>query len=141
VSSGTEVPVGVRFADNMLLVTYALPSLEFSPGDAIPLTLLWQASGRVAANYQVFVHLTDEEGRLLAQHDAPLVGGSGPTGAWNAGTQVRDLHMLAVPSDLGAGTYRLVVGLYGQSGRLGILDAGRLSVDDDAAVLTQIELR
>ena len=141
VSSGTQVSAGTRLEDNVLLVAYNLPKLEFDPGDVIPLTLIWQASGPVKMDYTVFVHLIDEEGRLLAQHDGQPANGTRPTGGWDIGVQVNDPHELSIPGGLPPGEYQLWVGMYSQSGRLGIIDAGQLSASADAVLLTTIKIR
>jgi hypothetical protein len=73
--------------------------------------LLWEALATIPDSYTVFVHLLDDSGRLLAQHDGIPVGGTRPTPTWQPGERLLDRHELLVPDDV-AGNGRLVVGLY-----------------------------
>jgi hypothetical protein len=94
------------------LAGYDLPAGPWGPGDVVPLTAFWQARQAIGAEYQVFVHLLDAEGRLVAQNDGPPVGGARPTSGWTAGEAVTDRRGLLLPEGLAAGTYRLRIGLY-----------------------------
>lgn len=80
-------------------------------GQPLSIDLFWQAPVPIPANYTVFVHLLDEQGRLAAGADAPPDGGRFPTSAWKPGEIVEDRHSLAVPATA-RGAYRLEVGLY-----------------------------
>ncbi|MBM3135544.1 MAG: glycosyltransferase family 39 protein [Chloroflexi bacterium] len=86
--------------------------LILSPGQAITVTLLWQAKQPVGEDYTVFVHLLDRAGRRWAQHDAQPLGNLYPTSRWATGEMVRDSHPLNLPADLPPGRYFLQVGLY-----------------------------
>ena len=80
-------------------------------GGVVGVELTWICQRAVAAEYKVFVHLVDEDGRLVAQHDA-LPGGGESTMAWAIGHTVVDRHGLLLPEDLGSSALRLLVGLY-----------------------------
>jgi hypothetical protein len=60
----------------------------------------------------VFVQLLDANGVLVAQHDAEPSGGQQITTTWAPDTPVIDNHALLLRSDLPAGDYTLIVGLY-----------------------------
>jgi len=47
----------------------------------------------------VFVHLVDDGGQLVAQHDGPPVQGAFPTSWWRVGDVVPDQHELFVPDE------------------------------------------
>jgi hypothetical protein len=124
-----------RFGDTIALRGYDLAT---TAGE-LRVSLHWQALATPPADYQVFVHLVDGSGRLVAQHDAPPAGL--PTSLWDAGDEVVDAHVLKLPEGLAPGRYRLVVGLYhlpdGQ--RLPAADAsGR--APDDALPLADVAL-
>ncbi len=67
------------------------------PGDILPLTLYWQATGPVEADYTVFVHLLGRHERVIAQRDAAPGLGARPTGGWTPGQIVADPYLLALP--------------------------------------------
>lgn len=75
------------------------------------LDLSWQAWGQVRGDYTLFVHLVDEEGRILAQEDAPPAGGERPTSGWRPGEIVADAHTLRLPQGA-SGPLRLALGWY-----------------------------
>jgi hypothetical protein len=82
------------------------------PGDQLDLTLFWHAPHRVDAYATVFVHLLDEEGRLVAQADSPPVSGTYPISVWRPNWIISDRHQLQLPADISPGRYHLAVGLY-----------------------------
>jgi hypothetical protein len=85
------------------------------PGGSLRVTLCWQALAAPPADYTVFAHLLDAQGRVAAQHDGAPDAGRRPTGGWVEGEVVLDSHDLAIPPDLAPGDYRLEVGLYDAS--------------------------
>jgi 4-amino-4-deoxy-L-arabinose transferase-like glycosyltransferase len=114
------------------------------PGDAISLTLYWQAQSRMAEDYQVFVHLVGPtpEASMVAQGDKSPLDGDWPTSAWEPGYPLRDEYSITLPPDLLPGTYELRVGLYRLSDgwRVPVLGPfGR--VEDSAAILSSIEVQ
>lgn len=74
--------------------------------------LFWQADGQPAANYTVFVHLLNEAGELVANHDGVPDNGRYPTASWHPNITFSDPHQLILPADLPSGTYQLYAGLY-----------------------------
>ncbi|NOZ06196.1 MAG: glycosyltransferase family 39 protein [Chloroflexi bacterium] len=82
------------------------------PGQPLTVTLLWQAEAVPAADYTVFVHLVDAQGKRWAQHDGPPREGTFRTRQWRAGDVIRDVHRLVVPGDAPPGPYQLLVGMY-----------------------------
>ncbi len=90
---------------------YALtPNAE--PGGHILLTLLWQSLQAVDKDYQVFVHLLDDQGAKLLQRDGQPVVWMRPTSTWQPGEEIVDRYGLLLPATLAAGRYTLAVGLY-----------------------------
>ena len=101
----------IQLGDKIQLVSYALPDEEnLARGDA-PVVLYWRATAPVEADYTVFVHLLDKTGEIIAQADAPPVGGLYPTTYWLPGEIVEDSHYLPVPDSI-LESYQVVVGLY-----------------------------
>jgi len=95
------------------------------PGE-LAVTLHWRALRPPAQDYAVFVHLLDAEGRIVAQHDGQPQNGAYPTSVWDTGEVVADEHVLDLPADLPAGSYRLRVGCYlpGSGDRLPVTGGG-----------------
>ncbi|GEM_PF-6703879 len=72
-------------------------------------TLYWRARREVPLNLSVFVHLIDEDGRVVAQADHVPQAGRAPTSGWWPGTVIPDPFALPVAPEPG---WRLRVGLY-----------------------------
>jgi hypothetical protein len=89
------------------------PPSPIDNSQPVPLTLYWRSSsGEITSSYTVFAHLLAEDGRLLAQHDAPPANGARPTNEWLAGEYVIDPHELVWREAGYTGPARLAVGLY-----------------------------
>ncbi len=83
----------------------------------LTVTLWWEGTGKAQADYQVFVHLVNAEGRTATQSDHLPGGEFYPSSLWQAGEILRDVHRLATPPP---GEYELLVGMYRAGGqRLG----------------------
>jgi hypothetical protein len=127
VDASGATPVKAQFGESILLDAYEI-SAQPAPGQPLDVTLYWQALSSPAADYTVFVHLLDEQGRLVAAHDGMPAQNDFPTGAWPPGLLVEDTHPIELPPDLASGSYQVTVGLY-------LLDTGeRLPVWDAAGV-------
>jgi hypothetical protein len=85
--------------------------IRLQPGAAVSVTLFWETLAPIPDSYTVFVHLLDDSGRLLAQHDGIPVAGARPTPTWQPGERLFDRHELLVP-DAVAGQRSLLIGLY-----------------------------
>lgn len=82
-----------------------------SPGSTAAVRLTWSVSGEPEA-LTAFVHVTDAEGRVTAQNDAPLAGSYLPASRWTPGMIVQHEHRISLPAGLTPGVYRLMVGVY-----------------------------
>ena len=96
------------------LVGYTLEPGEVTAGEDVEVTLYWLATSQdpVNTDYTVFVHLIDESGEMLAQHDGEPVMRRRPTGTWQAGDLVVDTHRLDLRRGDYVGPATLQVGLY-----------------------------
>ena len=77
-----------------------------------PPDLYWQANATPDDDYQVFVHIFDSQGTMIAQQDSAPVGGTYPTSQWRVGVIIADPHILTLTDSLPAGKYTVAVGLY-----------------------------
>jgi hypothetical protein len=82
------------------------------PGAPLQVELRWRALTPPSGGYTVFVHVLGPDGNVLAQRDAPPLGGEAPTDHWSEGEVVVDRYALAVPASAPAGRYQIEVGLY-----------------------------
>ena len=84
-----------------------------SPGDAVPVTLLWQADQAVIRpTVVVVVQLLNRDGQVVASQEAHPAFGRYATSQWLPGEMVLDQQSLGTPQTLHGGVYRLIVGLY-----------------------------
>jgi 4-amino-4-deoxy-L-arabinose transferase-like glycosyltransferase len=104
--------VAATLGGQISLQSMELLAETVEPGGILPVTLSWSALEEVAEDYVVFVHLLDEEGQVVAQHDGPPVGGFRPTTTWIPGETVQDRHGVLIPQDAAPGEYGLAAGLY-----------------------------
>src|SRR5690606_626424 len=100
-------PVGRQFGDAITLDSFTLDT----SGGAIDLTLYWWAGALLPEDYQVFVHVLDAEGAVLAQDDSAPLQGPYPSRQWRSGVLIADPHHNALdplPESLAAreGLYR-----------------------------------
>ncbi len=125
------VALDARFAHGIKLLGYvvrddlgrAVDQVEIPPGKEVRLTLYWQPTARLDADYIVFAHLLDATGWLRGQQDNQPRGGTYPTRAWTPGEWVVDAYHIPVAADAPAGAYTIEVGMYGPA------DGIRLAVD------------
>lgn len=86
---------------------------QWRAGEKHSLALKWGVARPVAEDYQIFVHLRDQEtGEIVAQADGPPLDGWYPTSWWTAGEVIVDERSFALPDSVPAGRYQLVTGFY-----------------------------
>lgn len=81
-------------------------------GDQLPVTLVWDSTAYTPVDWTVFVHLINSHGEMVAQADAPPMGGQFPTSLWRQSCAFEDIHVLILPADLPLGEYTIRVGMY-----------------------------
>jgi hypothetical protein len=91
------------------LETVHIP-VSITAGGAMPIEMRWRAIAASEADYNIFAQLLDKDGRPIAQHDGPPVGGYAPTRMWEMGEEVHDRRALILPP-YAAGSYRFIVGM------------------------------
>jgi hypothetical protein len=149
-SQGQELDVDAtaryaNFGDQIALLGYHVGAEALgetaAPGDTLDITLFWRALQPLDIEYQVFVHVLNSEGQLVAQSDK-LNPGEFPTHRWPTDRYVPDAHRLSLPPDLPPGDYTVATGLWVQSEgwRLPVLDENGAPVGDSAPLFT-LEVR
>jgi mannosyltransferase len=111
-----ERPVRAQFGP-LALVEAGSPAAALSPGDQVPVELLWQATHAPGEPLVVVIQLLDGHDSVVAGLEAQPLDGRYPTQDWASGELVRDRHNLALPANLRSGAYRLVVGVYRAANR------------------------
>jgi hypothetical protein len=99
---------GARFRD-LTLVGWTPPGADvaYRSGDALPLTLLWQARGPAAGDWQVSFFLEGAGHHILIGREP--VGGPHPAAHWQGRQAVRQWPVLRLPAATPPGDYRLVM--------------------------------
>jgi hypothetical protein len=89
----TEGPIhsiSYHFGETVRLAGYQVGESE----GQLVVTLYWQPTVVTDEQATVFVHLLDDSGNIVAQHDGPPVSGTYPLTAWQVGTIIADQHRL-----------------------------------------------
>ncbi|MCP4164845.1 MAG: glycosyltransferase family 39 protein [Chloroflexi bacterium] len=88
-------------------------AMAVSPGDTIPLSLLWQFTPTYREQALVVVaQLLDRDSGVVASLEKGLFDEQHPPVSWSPGELLLDHHVLTVPTEVLPGTYRLIVGVY-----------------------------
>ncbi|MDM8530616.1 DUF2723 domain-containing protein [Anaerolineales bacterium HSG25] len=105
----------VRLADSMALLGYDSQLAQADDGSqTLTITLHWRALQPLRVDYSSYVHLLDEAGNGVTQHDHLPGGVIYPSHYWQLGETLRDTHQLTLPPNLPPRTYNLRVGMYHQ---------------------------
>ncbi|MDM8519915.1 hypothetical protein QUF64_07710, partial [Anaerolineales bacterium HSG6] len=86
-------------------------TIEPIQNDRLTFKLYWQTDQPIQADYTIFAQLLTIDNQLVASFDAPPLAGAYPTSTWLPEQSIIDPHYIPL-TDLPAGEYRLVVGLY-----------------------------
>lgn len=131
-------PVSQNLENVIRFLGYDLAAGPYRPGQAVKLTLYWQAVQKMNTDYIVFVHLlgsefNSETGNFLwGQVDRVPVDGTYPTTAWAVGETIADAYGMPIQPDAPPGRYHIEIGVYepitGQ--RLAVLDERGQPVED-----------
>jgi len=106
-------PVAVALADGIELVGVNATPETLLPGETATVTLAWRAVVAPTRDYSVFVHLLDDDGLIVAQHDTMPGGGLSPTSDWRSGDlRVESYRVRIPPTAYTPNRGRWVVGLY-----------------------------
>jgi hypothetical protein len=129
-------PLKVEFGDRVRLLGY-----DITPGQAVTLTLYWQALREMDENYTVFTHIMSADNKLAGQKDSEPRDGDSPTSFWIHGEIVKDEYRIPFSPDVGSGPYRIELGLYDRATlqRLPAILNGTQLRDDTVVVPMDVE--
>jgi 4-amino-4-deoxy-L-arabinose transferase-like glycosyltransferase len=134
-----DTPVGARFDNGLELAGFSQQRV----GATLVISPSWSLWSDQPGGRFVFAHVLADDGRRVAQIDAAIDDGMFP--AWQAGQQFGTALPIALPSNLPAGEYRVVLGVYdpGANARLPLTKAAALPAEvdgPDALLLTTITI-
>lgn len=109
---GPEYLTALVYGDALRLVGYTLPSgTSYTPGQALPISLYWQAQTPMDQNYTVAWFLADPSHTVVAQGADSQPGGEfAPTSQLQIGVPIWDNRALRL--DIQPGQYRIWVKVY-----------------------------
>ena len=84
-------------------------------GDTLAVHLVWLARQPMEESYKVFIHVIDDQGKLLAQTDSRPQHYASNTNRWIPGQVIADRFEVPLPSDAPPGRYQVRVGLYNEA--------------------------
>lgn len=122
---GTPISLPVSFGDRLILEGYEWTRPPGPGKGQASLVTYWRVASAVETRLKAFVHVVDQNGELVAQHD----GLASPSEGWASGDLIVQRHVLGLPSDGGLFDVSLRVGLYqddAQAERLRALTADHL---------------
>jgi hypothetical protein len=146
VKPSVQFTQAANFGANLVaLVGYDLANLNLKPNETLKLTLYWQARGKIARPYTVFVHLLDKDGKVVAQKDAQPANGARPTTGWVANEYIADVYELPLKADTPPGKYQIEIGWYDAKdpafARLQVLDDNGAPVGDHVILKTTVAIQ
>jgi len=109
-SSGTQIPeeFAVDFGGVVALTGFSTVKAP----NAITVQFRWRCLKPPDRDYWCFTHLIDASGKIVAQRDHRLLGGSLPLPSWRAGDGGTEEVRLAPPAGIALDGLRLRFGLY-----------------------------
>ncbi|MGH2458568.1 MAG: hypothetical protein ACRDIY_06835, partial [Chloroflexota bacterium] len=111
--AGGGLPTRATFGKEIALASADVDaSSPLRPGAAVGVTLRWRSLATPKRAYTVFLHVLGPDGKVVAQHDGPPVGGAFPTDRWSVGEELVDRYTLLVPRGAAPGHYQIELGLY-----------------------------
>lgn len=105
--------VGANFEDKVELLGATLQPGQVVPGEATRVTAYFKVTGKLTADYMVFVHVEDPDGRIERTNvDHKPVGGTRPTSQWQVGETIRDEFPLYVAPGSNLRAINVWIGLW-----------------------------
>jgi mannosyltransferase len=137
-----SVPMLATLGDRVRFLGYDLDSESVRAGEAVSVTLYWQALSPMEFSYSVFTHLLGPANEIIGQKDGVPQDGTHPTTLWEPGEVIADTYVIGIHPDVVPGTYPLEIGMYRpETGvRLAVFDAAGQPVPHDRILLPEISV-
>jgi hypothetical protein len=107
-----DIALQANFDDQVELEGYTIKGEQSLTEGPVTITLIWRGLNEMPVSYRIFIHLVDEQGRLLAQSDAEPAGWLRPTTGWAPGEYIIDKHQLMIPAGFLENQLSVNVGMY-----------------------------
>jgi hypothetical protein len=105
--------VNAQFDTLVTLLGYELSTDILNPGDPLEIDLYWEVNAQPPGDYLFFVHLTNQEGSIIAQRDTHPGLGNFPSSQWERGESFVDTVRVFLPeTTYTPSTATLSIGLY-----------------------------
>ena len=114
---------------------------QVKAGETARVTLALKSIAPLDRVYSVYVHLREPDGSIVTQGDRVICDESLNPADWRPGDIVMQDFELAVPPDLIAGQYPVVVGVYDVAGTRLPVGETRLPHSADGVTLGEVEVR
>jgi len=112
-----------RLRNGMWLQGYDLSSAVVSPGEALDITLYWQATEKIPDDYFVSLQLIDlGDLRKAGQRDGEPGCNMYPTSSWIVGDVISDRYRVPIADDATEGQYTLLLTVYSQDSQVEYID-------------------
>jgi hypothetical protein len=108
-------PVAANLGDLVTVLGYDTASSSqapMRPGQAVTVTLYFQARKTMDTSYSTFVHLEDDTGYIWGQQDLPAGSPSYPTSLWLPGEVVSTTMAATIATSTPAERLTVVAGIY-----------------------------
>jgi hypothetical protein len=122
------LPDHPQLAPGLTLTGYDLPRTTLAPGDLLPVTLYWQATNTLTADYTIALQLLDQAGTVAGELVSRPGNDAYPTTEWHASEVLRDWHDLPLLPDVLTGAYQLVVGVRDGDKTVGQVTLGEIEI-------------
>ncbi len=99
------------FGPKQIMLIDAQMSTRPEPGSSLVIDAFWQATQPVEFDYNIFIHVVDDAGRIVTQLDTQPQQGGKPMTTWQVGEVIPDRYTLQIPADAPASLH-VRLGLY-----------------------------
>lgn len=104
--------INQSWANGIILHQMALPNMPVPPGADLQMQLQWDTTSQPGRDWTYFIHLVNDQDKIVAQLDQHPWSGRWPTPAWVPNQPFWENAALALPPDLPSGSYHLRLGFY-----------------------------
>ena len=136
-ASPAAMPLRADFAEGPLLVSALLDRTEIRPGEGASVTLEWESTRPLRADFHVLTVLRGWDGQAWDQQQESLAGGSDATTDWEVGRWLFQSTFVRTDATVPAGEYEVVVSVYDSRAR----QKARLPDGRDEIVVGRVTVR